>query len=556
MTVLGFGSDGDCRFLKSQKLSMNFGYEYEFCDFPIAACMHSEIMCTQDSLHILKKMKTSLYDECDLLQIGPNFASLAHLVIIFKEFDKIEHNLTLADIDPSDSMNYTCLEKITDNKVITLLGTIQKSEGTVMFLNIMKSIKKAYVDETTSVLDRLFHATWSLHFLRLWKTWLLQNRIQMCHFITKNAYEGIELNYVFLMKLLVLNKAHSIFYLNSQIVENFFRKLRSLCGVEDLVVNSSVKGVLSRIQRIQIEEMIINDLCKDYKFPRQKVYNVNIDDVEFYPSNEEVENTIKRGIEFAELKCQEIGITVNEICMNRLINPVESFETQIDLDNEDNHPEDILDSESETVNLSDFPENDALNLIDINLSQQSDVVIQNIAFDKNPSFNSKLKAYYRDREIIVSKNRLCFLLQNNKISASKDVRRRFITKKDILVKQINSNQSFWHENDIGRGDCAVFLHNDGLYFGRIINMQYVKNRTKVARRFGYDFISLKDKRAEHLEVLLDPIYQIKENYIIVELSKNFYIKIINYICHANNNINVLSNADIQTLSEYVINRNS
>jgi hypothetical protein len=106
INVCAFSSDGISNHLKAQKFFIGFGGNYNFHGFPLAGNLNSEIFSIQDIDHILKKVKNRLYDESDIICIGNFFASLAHIVIIYKKYDKYQHKLILSDIDPTDSMNY------------------------------------------------------------------------------------------------------------------------------------------------------------------------------------------------------------------------------------------------------------------------------------------------------------------------------------------------------------------------------------------------------------------------------------------------------------------
>lgn len=99
-------SDGDSRFLKSQKELAQFGNIQIYNQLTIAGNHEARILGLQDPLHLVKKMNHALYDNCNVLKLGKYSASLGHLIIVFKTFQKIEHNLILSDLDPSDRLNY------------------------------------------------------------------------------------------------------------------------------------------------------------------------------------------------------------------------------------------------------------------------------------------------------------------------------------------------------------------------------------------------------------------------------------------------------------------
>jgi len=533
ISVIGFGSDGDPRSLKAQKSLQNFGNDYEFCGFPLAASLHNDIMSTQDSLHLLKKLKASLYDHCDLLRMGNFYATLGHLVIIFKNFDKNRHNLRVSDIDPSDLMNYSVLDKILTDNIQDLLRTVKNSDATIIFLEIMQGIKKAYVQEDVAVKDRLFCASWTLHLVRLWKTSLIKNKIPMKHFISSNSYECLELNYVFLIKLIISNKGDSIHFLNSQIVEGFFRKLRSYSGVEDLVVGSSMKGVLTRIQKIQIEEKLVYDMNHKYDFPKQQKKNVQRSDFHSTITNEEVIETLKLAVSFAERRANLLGIEVEPIDM-KLLTKAENTQESFVCDLRNNIEMDFLTKDYLVI------ENDRLNELNIDNDQDidteasqllNDITIQGIHFEKNRSTtNSQLTGIYNGKQIMITKNRLCCLLQNNRIKVSGDITRRFITKRDILIRPAQEKEMIWKEEKIGRGDHIIIHESDMLIIGRVINMQYSKEKGKKNRKYPGDFVSVESSKAKGLNVLLDPSYYF-DNENIVELHEKEFYSVSNYVCH-------------------------
>jgi hypothetical protein len=101
------GSDGDSRFLKSQKNLVNYGNFQNVCGMTLAGNLNQvRIYGFQDPLHIVKKLNNSLYDTCSVLKMGNFSANLGHLIMVYKKFHKIQHKLILRDLDPADKMNY------------------------------------------------------------------------------------------------------------------------------------------------------------------------------------------------------------------------------------------------------------------------------------------------------------------------------------------------------------------------------------------------------------------------------------------------------------------
>lgn len=104
--VICSGSDGDVKFLKSQKFLLNFGNFNRFGNMILAGDINSDNLTNQDGLHIAKKLKNTLFDPSDVKRMGNHVASSGHLVIMFKKFGKQEHGLKMSDLDPTDKLNY------------------------------------------------------------------------------------------------------------------------------------------------------------------------------------------------------------------------------------------------------------------------------------------------------------------------------------------------------------------------------------------------------------------------------------------------------------------
>jgi hypothetical protein len=100
---------------------------------------------------------------------------------------------------------------------------------------------------------------------------MYNKKINQKHFITMNAWEGLEINLVLLINLIIRSKAHNIHEMNSQIREAFFRLLRSYTTIESTIVNFSMKGLTSRMHIIELEEHIIYRLKDKITFPKSSI---------------------------------------------------------------------------------------------------------------------------------------------------------------------------------------------------------------------------------------------------------------------------------------------
>ncbi|KAG5671338.1 hypothetical protein PVAND_001541 [Polypedilum vanderplanki] len=86
--LLCVGSDGDSRFLAAQKKAIDFGKLTEFGPLVLAGNLDSKYFGHQDVLHIMKRLKHKLSDLCSTLIMGNFHATINHLIIMTKTFEK------------------------------------------------------------------------------------------------------------------------------------------------------------------------------------------------------------------------------------------------------------------------------------------------------------------------------------------------------------------------------------------------------------------------------------------------------------------------------------
>jgi hypothetical protein len=519
--VCAFSSDGISSHLKAQKFFVDFGAEHNFFGFPIIGNLHSEIFSIQDVDHVLKKLKTRLYDESDLMIIGSSFATLAHLIIIYKKYDKLQHKLILSDIDASDTMNYSAINKIINDDVINLMRNEERMEGTVCYLEIMRAISKAFKEPTTSAGDRLFHAAWTVCFLRIWKSWMLKHKVPLKNFLSDNAHDCIELNFLFLLHLSMNNFIDEIYHMNSQTCEHFFRMIRSMCGMDSLIVNSSILGLTSRIKRWIFEEKIMQQYQDKLSF-QTNIRRAEKCSLQSHKLNvEEIFEVINSANNYAQLKARKIGIILDEdIDLKSLFKQPsvsEEFLSRVRMESDDH----LLIEEEIPDQL----------LIETEIGENN-YEIQKIIFDDAHSIDNKLSGIFNGKRIQITKQKLLLLLQEDKYKMSNDLRRRFISKKSIMMKN-TINSSMVIQEEISRGDCIILKIKEKLFYGRLINFQFQQKATKSERKYSYDFVCKSNVATfEALDILLDPCYELNENYELVRSNELKHLPLKFYITHA------------------------
>lgn len=251
------------------------------------------------------------------------------------------------------------MKKITDTKIINLLKTIKNTEGTVAILELIKSIQKAYVDEDSTNKDRLINAVFATQFCRIWLQWINEEKRPKTECITQNSFEGLEINIVLVIKLLLEDKLDAIHRMSSQTNENFFRTLRSYTGVEHLDVNCSMKGFLTRVQRMQSEEILMNDLQEKYYFPTLSKRAFKNKRSPTKIEENDIEKYIKIGINKASSLCRSLGMNCKDFDLATIVSKVESWES-IDIESDE---EDFLDSLNDGLNQDSEDEDDSYEIM-------------------------------------------------------------------------------------------------------------------------------------------------------------------------------------------------
>lgn len=109
---LVFGSDGDCRFVSAQKKLINFGDFFTFGPMKLAGNLNSEVFGSQDTSHIMNRLKNSFFDLTHTKILGNYHASVNHLIIMIKMFNKSDHHLVPTDLDMHNKLNYKYVSNV------------------------------------------------------------------------------------------------------------------------------------------------------------------------------------------------------------------------------------------------------------------------------------------------------------------------------------------------------------------------------------------------------------------------------------------------------------
>ncbi|CAH1114817.1 unnamed protein product [Psylliodes chrysocephalus] len=338
ITILGYSSDGDSRLLRSMRINTSLPLDEiekrRQTVFPknwTWFCMDikRENPCFfQDTVHIATKLKTRLFNPKVSMHIGNFVATIDHILYLVKNFSKDQHLLTMSDLRHEDKMNFLAADKICAPSVQSLLTKhVIGSEGTVLYLKIMRYSILGLLDKKISLNDRLYYLWFCVFFLRIWRKWIRKHKLYTIktNFLSSNCYLCIELNAHSLIHLILQFQNFELpsdiflpWLMSSQCCEKLFRSTRSMTSTFSTIVNFSIKDLLHRVDRIQIINNTTKDLSGILEFPREdrknKISNeqgrVNVEEDILMFSKENIKDAVDRALKDVLLEIQKLGITL------------------------------------------------------------------------------------------------------------------------------------------------------------------------------------------------------------------------------------------------------
>jgi hypothetical protein len=298
--IIGSSTDADPKYMRAMKLVLGF-----FASLPnVMISERSDafeiflpndwhwfflrrrqlVLCLKDATHVCTKLRNRLLSTTADLTIGDEQISLNFLSEMIATSNKLNHGLVKSDIYPRDKQNFASCDKISSDCVLSELEKFPGSSATCLYLKLIRSTIIAYIDKSTTLNERVYHAWFCVFVCRLWWSWLIVKaeresiqskkrsssekyepvwRLIQRFFIMKASYESIEINahqltYLILLveeKLLPVESLQ-IFLFNSQSCETTFRSARSMSGSFSSIVNFSVTQFLRRAQKISIMNKI------------------------------------------------------------------------------------------------------------------------------------------------------------------------------------------------------------------------------------------------------------------------------------------------------------
>lgn len=280
----------------------------------------------QDTPHVGTKLRNAFMKTSKIKNKFPFgekfFIRQDHVKFIMNNFPKDQHELTPTVFDDRDRQNFSSVLRICDPKVTSLMKKyVHESDGTVTFLQILHDVIEAYRNPNISPLERIEKMWYSLFLLRIWRQYIVSNdELNLKdNFISMNCYSCIELNAHSLILLMLhlkdINMPHFFMtqLFESQPCENFFRQIRSFTSTYSTVVNCSVKEVLGRIKKLQLQNDISNR--SDFEFPRAKIATNVKSSESFLELPTQVEIIAK--VEICKRKATQFAIKMGLTCKSK-----------------------------------------------------------------------------------------------------------------------------------------------------------------------------------------------------------------------------------------------
>lgn len=142
-----------------------------------------------------------------------------------------------------------------------------------------RDILDSYMDVHLPPLIRIEKIWTAVFILRIWRQHvkLQKKRVTNDRFLTANCYSCIELNALSLVQCMLYLKEHDLpnlflpHHYNSQVCESIFRQIRSFTSTYSTVANCSIKEILSRISKIQLQNKIVHSSATRFFYPKSNL---------------------------------------------------------------------------------------------------------------------------------------------------------------------------------------------------------------------------------------------------------------------------------------------
>ena len=530
ITVVSFGADGDSRELKSMRISCQLlqKSQSQFTLSPSAtispidipkswsnwfAVKHpTYINCSQDTVHIAVKLKSRLLKPSIILPMGKYIAGVHHLKLVKSTFKKGDHSMREKDLNHNDKQNFEAVRRITSQSTVNLLKQIPDANGTIYYLEIIKCVTNSFLEKEMLPLQRVQSIWYATFFCRYWRQYILSHQAYTLqnNFITLNAYLCIEINAHSLITflLLAIEKHDSSLFLpwllGSQSCEKAFRACRSMSSTFSTIINFGMLGLLRRLHRMQIQ-MTLEAQNNGIRYPvndkQGSITEHDLSKITF----EDIENSVLQGKRRAQEAMEDLGIKSeikNELWEYPPMPVIEKNEEEIVEKDGDEYFEGPIEEEEL---LHQTLQNEVIDdVLSIENATDAVLVSQNLAFKKIQNVTTQLPLYkstimntaskekghflpidYNGQTMYIRKSTAVWLFnEGERLSSDRLIRVRDSQPFHTTMEQAQEDDQHVHVAEaITTGDMCVFLIDENIKIGRVLQFAYVTEKQKKVREF-------------------------------------------------------------------------
>ena len=453
---------------------------------------------SQDTIHILAKLRTRLVTPTNLIVICTETACRAHLEQLISSVSKANHGLTMKSINHEEKQNYDSINAMVSKSVESCLQSLSKlrPKGTLIYLSLMWNIREAFFNKALSPLERIYLMWKTVYFLRIWRSWLSESGYDLKeHFITENAYTCIELNSHMLLNVVfnVINnvfppQALRVWLTGSQGCEQMFRLLRSMTPTFSTIINFTLRAMLERIHKINFLSSMESDDSLEFPRAKRRLLHLNKETEATFtvPTVDDITSSIKKAkhkaISICNSCCMELENYDDTILLNDKMSIIENaliFDNEVDNNEINNNEQDIAEEivlpREEAIGIKEdmirltLIKSKATNLPTYEISNNSDQKGKKYSLTKNGK-----SAFLVYEGTIIRKTTALYILQENSQLSNNRLLRVRSEQASHLFDSTKFN--YTPANCVRAGDLCLFKSVDNeekCVLDRIIQFSYL-----------------------------------------------------------------------------------
>lgn len=328
------------------------------------------------------------------------------------------HQLTATTLNPVDRQNFKSAERICHPEILALLKEhVPGSEGTVKYLEIMRNYIDAFMSPSLTPLERVYKCWYSIFLVRIWRQFVTSKSEILKvseNFLTSNCYSCLEQNaHSLVMILLYLKRINrpdlfNIMLYGSQPCESFYRQIRSLTPTYSTVTNCTVKEIIERVSKIQLQNEINGDSASNILYP-EKLKSCNSQQIDpiSLPNQDEILKMIAQAEEDAKVDAIKMNLIKTYAKKKKFGIGIKPFVSK-----KMKHISTKSDDERKTI----YPQQILSQLTSVQLKNYADLFENKVVPEESPY----TEIHSSKRRIVIKKMSLAWLLRKNSSRLSSD----------------------------------------------------------------------------------------------------------------------------------------